>query len=60
MASDRIMSDDDDCKSKSNGSGKVVNSLETMASLGYVSLLKRGNPKQRNKRKRKTKTTRVT
>ena len=52
--------DDNDCKSKSNGSGKVVNSLETMASLGYVSLLKRGNPKQRNKRKRKTKTTRVT
>ena len=44
-------------KNETNGrlnrlDGKVVDSIETMARLGYVSIQKRGNPKQRNKRKK--------
>lgn len=32
--------------------GKVIDSVESMANLGYVSIQKRGNPKQRNKKKK--------
>ena len=32
--------------------GKVIDSVEAMAELGYVSLQKRGNPKQRNRKKK--------